>query len=58
MGDYVVSRKKCAKCDGVMEVGKLVSYGYVRWQKGLWDLGPNVVAYKCEKCGYVELYVE
>ena len=49
--------EKCPKCDSVMEAGKLGSYGGVRWSKSMWWWrGQEVVAYRCEKCGYIELY--
>jgi len=42
-----------------MEAGRLASYGYVGWVKSLpqWRYS-KVTAYKCQKCGYIELYVE
>lgn len=57
-----MSEKKCPKCDDVIEAGKLVSYGptSVVSSKSTGALVPSstVVAYRCEKCGYVGLYVE
>jgi hypothetical protein len=52
--------KKCPKCNGEMKIGYLRDAPY--WRKGtsLWQvgLGPRVYAYRCERCGYVELYAE
>jgi len=60
--------KICPKCGGEMRIGRLVfqlggSQGNVAWsEKGgerfvLREL-PAIQAYLCQKCGYVESYVE
>ena len=53
--------KKCAKCGGLTTAGVLNSYGGgVKWDKHgtWWWSGQRIVAYKCEKCKYIELYTE
>ena len=51
--------KTCPKCSGIMKLGNL---GGLRWFKGtsFWKAvhGSGVYAFKCENCGYIELYSE
>lgn len=53
-------KKKCPKCSGEMEIGYLHNAPYWRRGKSLLQLGfgPRVFAYRCEHCGYIELYTE
>ncbi len=50
--------KKCPKCSGDIELGYLRDAPW--WRKGtsLWQagFGPRVFAYKCQNCGYIELW--
>ena len=51
--------KKCPKCKGIMVEGTLSvqhSAYKVNWKTGRWSVGENVVAYRCQDCGYAELY--
>ncbi len=51
--------KTCPKCSGIMKIGYLNNF---RWIEGisLWKMtvGSRVYAFKCENCGYLELYVK
>lgn len=60
-------QKNCPKCSGVMEKGILSDRGedYVKtkaqWAKGIlliWGLedAEDLLSYRCQKCGFVELY--
>jgi len=60
---------KCPKCGGQMEKGLILTPGGVvgaRWGQGekvsKWfnTLGnkPKIIAYSCQKCGFIESYVE
>jgi len=44
----------------VVEIGHLSSAYYWRHGKSMWtlEIGERVFAYKCENCGYIELYKE
>jgi hypothetical protein len=55
--------KKFPKCGGEMEKGKLRGYGtgYVWFDKtgSFWlPQGEKVTAFKCQRCGDIELYRE
>jgi predicted nucleic-acid-binding Zn-ribbon protein len=51
--------RKCPKCDGEMEKGKgLAGYGFVRYAKKGDLRGDKILAFHCEKCGFIELYKE
>jgi ribosomal protein S27AE len=53
--------KKCPKCGGVMERGKMNVYGGVSIipkGRGVFSSGDRVFLYYCVKCGFVELYKE
>ena len=55
---------KCPKCGGEMEKGRLRDkrrYTYVGFDKsgGFWfPQIKTVVAFRCQKCGFIELYGE
>jgi predicted nucleic-acid-binding Zn-ribbon protein len=55
--------KKCPKCGGEMAKGKLRGSGgaYISFDKSgsFWlPQGEKVVAFRCQKCQYIELYRE
>ena len=60
---------KCPKCGGHMEKGLIVTQGGVVGARGgqgenvsqWWNTvgnKPKIIAYSCQKCGFIESYVE
>ena len=61
--------KICSKCKGDMKKGRLYTpkasgsgsenyFDYVNWEAADEPRFGGLFAYKCEKCGFIEFYVE
>ncbi len=48
--------KKCPKCATEMKLGRIGAYGGPTLLKKGDRIGDYIVAFYCEKCGYIELY--
>ena len=52
--------KKCPECGNKMTRGILSVEGYVswriNWRKKEFKIGKGIVAYRCQECGYVQLF--
>jgi len=50
--------RKCPKCGGEMEKGRIFTYGGISFaKKGDW-FGDKIIPYYCKNCGYIEIYKE
>lgn len=54
-----MSGKKCPKCGEETKEGTLPGAPWWKPGKGLFGLKKNrLLAYRCENCGYIELYAK
>lgn len=59
IGDYVMSEEKCPKCGGKTKEGTIPGAPWWKPGKGLFGFKKNrLLAYRCEQCGYIELYAK